>query len=98
LFSSSPQLFAVLELKEQTIMATLVNITKHDKLYLNENGIEVYPPGHPYAGMVKPESERARDPKLPPKSLAEEKMEIEASIDDEARQAMEVLRKKGLIN
>jgi hypothetical protein len=25
-------------------------------------------------------------------------MEIEASIDDEARQAMEVLRKKGLIN
>lgn len=79
-------------------MATLVNITKHDKLYLNENGIEVYPPGHPYAGMVKPESERARDPKLPPKSLAEEKMEIEASIDDEARQAMEVLRKKGLIN
>ena len=79
-------------------MATLVNITKHDKLYLNENGIEVYPPGHPYAGMVKPESERARDPKLPPKSLAEEKMEIEASIDDEARQAIEVLRKKGLIN
>jgi hypothetical protein len=88
----------VLELKEQTIMATLVNITKHDKLYLNENGIEVYPPGHPYAGMVKPESERARDPKLPPKSRAETKMEIEASIDDEARQAMEVLRKKGLIN
>jgi len=97
LFSSSPQLFAVLELKEQTIMATLVNITKHDKLYLNENGIEVYPPGHPYAGMVKPASERQRDASLPPKSKAEERMEIEAKIDDEARAAMEVLRSKGLL-
>ena len=97
MFSSSPQLFAVLELKEQTIMATLVNITKHDKLYLNENGIEVYPPGHPYAGMVKPASERQRDASLPPKSKAEERMEIEAKIDDEARAAMEVLRSKGLL-
>jgi len=85
-------------------MATLVNITKHDKLYLNENGIEVYPPGHPYAGMVKPESERARDPKLPPKSLAEEKMEIDAQreealskLDDESRKAIELLRSKGIL-
>lgn len=78
-------------------MATLVNITNHDKIYLNENGIEVYPPGHPYAGMVKPESERARDPKLPPKSRAETKMEVEAGIDDESRKAIELLKSKGLI-
>lgn len=78
-------------------MATLVNITKHNKIYLNENGIEVYPPGHPYAGMVKPESERARDPKLPPKSRAETKMEIDSQIDDESKKAIELLRSKGLI-
>ena len=78
-------------------MSTTIDITKHNKLYLNENGIEVYPPGHPYAGMVKPESERARDPKLPPKSKAETKMELESRIDDEARKAMNVLKKKGLL-
>ena len=78
-------------------MATLVNITNHNKIYLNENGIEVYPPGHPYSGMVKPESERARDPKLPPKSKAETKMEIESGIDDESKKAIELLKSKGLL-
>lgn len=78
-------------------MATLVNITNHNKIYLNENGIEVYPPGHPYAGMVKPESERARNPKLPPKSRAETKMEVESNIDDESKKAIELLKSKGLL-
>lgn len=79
-------------------MAISVKITNHDKVYLNENGIEVYPPGHPYAGLVKPESERARDPKLPPKSKAETKMELESQIDDEARKAIDLLKAKGLMN
>jgi hypothetical protein len=87
----------VLELKEQTNMATLVNITNHNKIYLNENGTEVYPPGHPNAGMVKPESEKSRDPKLPPKSRAEAKMEIEAGIDDESKEAIKLLKSKGLL-
>ncbi|HNU95758.1 MAG: hypothetical protein BWY30_01080 [Tenericutes bacterium ADurb.Bin239] len=78
-------------------MSTTVKITNHDKIFLNEDGKEVYPPGHPYAGMVKPASERQRDASLPPKSKAEERMEIEAKIDDEARAAMEVLRSKGLL-
>jgi len=78
-------------------MSTTVKITNHDKIYLNEKGQEVYPPLHPYAGMVKPEGERTRDWKLPPKSKAETKMELEATIDDESKKAIELLKSKGLI-
>ena len=78
-------------------MSTSIKITNHEQVFLNENGIEVYPPGHPYQGMVKPESERKRDSKLPPKSKAEERMEIEANLDDESRAAIALLKSKGLI-
>lgn len=81
-------------------MSVYVEITKHRKLFLNEQGVEVYPPGHPNQGMVRPENERQRRKELPPKSLAEESMELEAArdalVDDEAKEAMEILKKKGL--
>jgi len=71
-------------------------ITEHDKVFINEEGKEVYPPGHPHKGVVKPASERKRDPSLPPKSKAEERLEMSQKIDDEAKKAMDLLTSKGL--
>ena len=79
-------------------MGINVNITKHIKRTIGIEGQEVYPAGHPYQGMARPASEIQRDPSLPPKSEAEERMDIINSIDDESRAAIELLRNKGLIN
>jgi len=84
-------------------MSVGYGITKHTKQFFNDKGQEVYPPGHPQSGMVKPASEGARDPSLPPKSLAEERMEIVAleakkksELDDETRKMVDALASKGI--
>lgn len=61
--------------------------------FINEKGIEVYPVGHPNQGQAVPAHLRARDLSLPPKSEAEDR----PVIDQEAQEAIEVLRAKGLL-
>ncbi|MEI7943087.1 MAG: hypothetical protein WCH76_08030 [Candidatus Riflemargulisbacteria bacterium] len=78
-------------------MSIYVDITKHDKKFINVEGQEVYPPGHPYQGMARPATDCERATGLPPKSEAEERMEVEASMDDESRAAIELLKSKGLL-
>lgn len=78
-------------------MGIKIDIQNHEKVFINSAGQEVYPPGHPFKGMVKPESERTGRIGLPPKSKAEERLEVEASMDDETKAAVKLLKEKGLI-
>lgn len=80
-------------------------ITTHDKIWINEAGKEVYAPSasnQEAFKIVKPQNEsKIRPEGMPPKSWAEtyreKEAELTATMDDESRAALELLRRKGIL-